>query len=103
MTSVELNRALGAFVLEKVAARVDLREPELEIHVEVMPSETFVYMDRMPGPGGLPVGASGTVAAPLPGGPHIPGGRLLVDSSSHPAAVAPLRTQTLLTTARPPP
>src|SRR5207245_2072473 len=27
MTSVELNRALGAFVLEKVAARVDLREP----------------------------------------------------------------------------
>ncbi|OLE47051.1 MAG: tRNA 4-thiouridine(8) synthase ThiI, partial [Candidatus Rokubacteria bacterium 13_1_20CM_2_69_58] len=72
MTSVELNRALGAFVLEKVAARVDLREPELEIHVEVMPSETFVYMDRMPGPGGLPVGASGTVAALLSGGIDSP-------------------------------
>jgi len=72
MTSVELNRALGAFVLEKVAARVDLREPELEIHVEVMPSETFVYMDRMSGPGGLPVGASGTVAALLSGGIDSP-------------------------------
>src|SRR5256712_4749874 len=72
MTSVELNRALGAFVLEKVAARVDLREPELEIHVDVMPSETFVYMDRMPGPGGLPVGASGTVAALLSGGIDSP-------------------------------
>src|SRR2546422_7277078 len=59
-----LNRQLGAFVLEKVAARVDLKEPELEIHVEVMPSETFVYVDPMTGPGGLPVGASGTVVAP---------------------------------------
>jgi len=72
LTSVELNRALGAFVLEKVAARVDLREPELEIHVEVMPSETFVYVDRLPGPGGLPVGASGTVAALLSGGIDSP-------------------------------
>src|SRR2546428_11061889 len=66
------NRALGAFVLEKVAARVDLREPEVEIHVGVMPSETFVHMDRMPGPGGLPVGASGTVAARLWGGIAAP-------------------------------
>src|SRR5207247_644709 len=72
LTSVELNRALGALVLEKVAARVDLREPELEIHVEVMPSETFVYVDRLPGPGGLPVGASGTVAALLSGGIDSP-------------------------------
>src|SRR5204863_73172 len=72
LTSVELNRELGAFVLERVAARVDLREPELEIHVEVMPSETFVYVDPMAGPGGLPVGASGTVAALLSGGIDSP-------------------------------
>ena len=72
LTSVELNRQLGAFVLEKVAARVDLKEPELEIHVEVMPSETFVYVDPMTGPGGLPVGASGTVVALLSGGIDSP-------------------------------
>src|SRR5204863_833524 len=72
LTSVELNRELGAFVLERVAARVDLREPELEIHVEVMPSETFVYVDPMAGPGRLPVGASGTVAALLSGGIDSP-------------------------------
>src|SRR5437660_6731256 len=72
LTSVELNRELGAFVLEKVAARVDLKEPELEIHVEVMPSETFVYVDPMTGPGGLPVGASGTVVALLSGGIDSP-------------------------------
>src|SRR3989442_15239462 len=72
MTSVELNRALGDFVLEKVAAGVDLKEPGLDIHVEVMPSETFVYVGPMPGPGGLPVGASGTVVALLSGGIDSP-------------------------------
>ncbi len=72
MTSVELNRELGAFVLQRVASRVDLRHPELEIHVEVMPAETFVYVDPVAGPGGLPVGASGTVAALLSGGIDSP-------------------------------
>jgi thiamine biosynthesis protein ThiI len=72
MTSVELNRALGAFVQERVPARVDLHTPELEIHVEVLPADTFVYADRVAGPGGLPVGASGTVVALLSGGIDSP-------------------------------
>jgi tRNA uracil 4-sulfurtransferase len=72
LTSVEINRQLGAFVLERVSTKVDLRQPELEIHVEVMPAETFVYVDPEPGPGGLPVGASGTVAALLSGGIDSP-------------------------------
>ncbi len=72
MSSVELNRELGAFVLERVPTRVDLRHPALTIHVEVLPDETFVSLDRLPGPGGLPVGASGTVAALLSGGIDSP-------------------------------
>jgi len=71
-SSVELNRELGAFVLERVPTRVDLTSPELTIHVEVMPAETYVYVDRTPGPGGLPVGASGTVTALLSGGIDSP-------------------------------
>ncbi len=72
MTSVELNRALGAFVVERTGARVDLRNPEQTIHVEVLPAETFVSLERTPGPGGLPVGASGTVTALLSGGIDSP-------------------------------
>src|SRR4030095_13678814 len=72
LTSVELNRELGAFVLGRASSRVDLRQPELEIHVEVMPAETFVCVAPEPGPGGLPVGASGTVAALLSGGIDSP-------------------------------
>jgi thiamine biosynthesis protein ThiI len=72
MTSVELNRALGAFVLERVATRVDLEHPEVEVVVEVLPDEAFIALDRRRGPGGLPVGASGTVAALLSGGIDSP-------------------------------
>ena len=72
LTSVELNRELGAFVVERTGARVDLQKPELAIHVEVLPAETFVYADRVPGPGGLPVGTAGTVVSLLSGGIDSP-------------------------------
>src|SRR5439155_59649 len=75
MTSVDLNRALGAFVLERVSTRVDLEHAEQVIHVEVLPAETYISLDRVEGPGGLPVGSSGTVAALLSGGIDSPVGR----------------------------
>jgi len=82
LTSVEMNRALGAFVLERVATRVDLEHPAFTIHVEVMPAETFVYVERTPGPGGLPVGVSGTVAALLSGGIDSPVAAWRIDRKS---------------------
>lgn len=73
MTSVELNRELGAHVLTlRPGVRVSLEHPECTVHVEVLPGEAFVYADRAPGAGGLPVGASGTVAALLSGGIDSP-------------------------------
>jgi thiamine biosynthesis protein ThiI len=72
LTSVELNRALGAFVLERVPTRVDLEHAAQDIGVEVLPAETFISLDRVEGPGGLPVGASGTVTALLSGGIDSP-------------------------------
>jgi thiamine biosynthesis protein ThiI len=73
LTSTDLNRELGAYVLAKrPEARVDLHHAALEIHVEVLPHQAFVYPDRRPGPGGLPVGSSGTVAALLSGGIDSP-------------------------------
>jgi thiamine biosynthesis protein ThiI len=71
-TSVELNRHLGAHVLSLRAARVDLTRPELNVFVEVVPGQAFVYAGRSPGPGGLPVGTGGTVAALLSGGIDSP-------------------------------
>jgi len=73
LTSVELNRSLGAHVLAlRPECRVDLYHAELDIRVEVLPSEGFVYCDRRAGAGGLPVGSGGTVAALLSGGIDSP-------------------------------
>jgi thiamine biosynthesis protein ThiI len=72
MTSEEVNRALGAFVLEHFPTRVDLREPALTVYVELLPREALVYVDRRPGPGGLPVGVSGRVVSLLSGGIDSP-------------------------------
>jgi tRNA uracil 4-sulfurtransferase len=73
MTSVELNRDLGAHVLSlRPGCRVSLEHPELNVRVEVLPREAYVYCDPLPGAGGLPVGASGTVAALLSGGIDSP-------------------------------
>jgi tRNA uracil 4-sulfurtransferase len=72
LTSVELNRALGAFVLEQVSTRVDLEHAAQDIRVEVLPAETYISLDGVDGPGGLPVGVSGTVTALISGGIDSP-------------------------------
>jgi thiamine biosynthesis protein ThiI len=72
LTSEEINRVLGAAVLERVPTRVDLEHPELTIHVEVLPREIFFSLGREAGPGGLPVGVSGRVVALLSGGIDSP-------------------------------
>jgi tRNA uracil 4-sulfurtransferase len=73
LTSTDLNRELGAHVLaRRPDARVDLHHAGLNVHVEVLPHEAFIYPDRRPGPGGLPVGSGGTVAALISGGIDSP-------------------------------
>ena len=72
MPSETVNRELGALVLQNFPTRVNLTAPALTVHVELLPREAFVYVDRHPGPGGLPVGVSGRVMALLSGGIDSP-------------------------------
>ncbi|HUJ79087.1 MAG TPA: tRNA uracil 4-sulfurtransferase ThiI [Nitrospiria bacterium] len=72
MTSMELNTMLGRLVQSLRPVRVDLNEPQLTIHVEVLEREALVYTDKRPGPGGLPVGVSGRVVTLLSGGIDSP-------------------------------
>lgn len=72
MTSMELNEALGRHVQSLRPVRVDLDEPVLTIHVEVLEREALLYTDKRHGPGGLPVGISGNVSVLLSGGIDSP-------------------------------
>src|SRR5918996_1673224 len=72
LISPEINRQLGAAVKEKSGARVDLSHPEFTISVEILPREVFFGFNRIPGAGGLPVGASGRVVSLISGGIDSP-------------------------------
>jgi thiamine biosynthesis protein ThiI len=67
-TSPEINRRLGAVVKAKSGARVDLENAELTVSVEILPRDAFFGFDKIAGAGGLPVGATGRVAALISGG-----------------------------------
>ncbi len=71
-TSVEINQRVGAYVKERSGARVDLEKAELTCTIEVLDKYSLIYLDRLPGPGGLPVGTSGKVVVLLSGGIDSP-------------------------------
>lgn len=72
LTSPEINREVGALVKEKSGARVDLKNAELTIAIEILPHDAFFGFDKIAGAGGLPVGASGRVISLISGGIDSP-------------------------------
>ncbi len=45
--------------------RVDLGSPEMEVWIDIRQAQAFVFLDRLAGPGGLPLGSQGRVVALL--------------------------------------
>lgn len=72
MSAREINEKLGAWLLERSGARVNLDAPDVTVAVEIVGDLMLVYTDRLAGPGGLPVGVSGRLVALLSGGIDSP-------------------------------
>jgi len=69
-TSQELARDLGSDLLDRFPGQgltVDLGHPRLELFVEVRGPRTYLYFDRVAGPGGLPLGVAGRLVALVDG------------------------------------
>jgi thiamine biosynthesis protein ThiI len=71
-TSVEINQRVGAYVKERSGAKVDLENADLTCWIEVVEKYALIYVERLPGPGGLPVGTGGKVVVLLSGGIDSP-------------------------------
>lgn len=69
--SMDVNRIIGA-ELTKIGFKVDLRNPEAKIFIEILKDEILVSLDKLSGAGGLPVGTSGKVLCLLSGGIDSP-------------------------------
>ncbi len=73
LTSLEINRRLGALLLERLPGlRVSLENPDLTVAVDVREEAAYVHAETVPGPGGLPVGVSGRGLLLLSGGIDSP-------------------------------
>ena len=72
LTSVDLNYKIGSLVQGITHADVDLRNPDIDIRVDVRERGAYIYVESVKGSGGLPVGSSGHVAAMLSGGIDSP-------------------------------
>ncbi|MFA1610451.1 tRNA sulfurtransferase [Halobellus rubicundus] len=71
-SSREIKVAAGDAVGEASGARVDLDDPDRTYRIEVREAEAFVSVERVDGPGGLPVGSQGRVAVLVSGGLDSP-------------------------------
>ena len=70
--SPAVSAQIGAAVQRRTGKRVDLRNPDLEIHVEILPREILYSFEKVQGAGGLPSESAGTVLALLSGGIDSP-------------------------------
>jgi tRNA uracil 4-sulfurtransferase len=93
-TSQELAASVGSDLLDRFPdrqLRVDLEHPNVELFVEVRDARTYLYVDREAGPGGLPLGVAGRVAA-LVDGPRGALGAYLLMKRGCRCAIVPTPT-----------
>ena len=71
--SPDISRRIGAAVLKGCKVlRVDVHNPDCRLFVDVRHDKTYIYQDKIPGFGGLPLGTNGKGMTLLSGGIDSP-------------------------------
>lgn len=73
IVSQELERRLGALLIERSEwNKVRLKKPDVTFHLDIYQEGVYLYTEKLPGIGGLPVGTEGRVLSLLSGGIDSP-------------------------------
>lgn len=72
LTSMDVERAVGKYVCDSTGKKVKLTDPDLTIYVELLAREAYYSIEKVQGPGGMPVSTSGKVACLISGGIDSP-------------------------------
>ena len=77
LTSQQINEQVGEYIFEKLNAkslkfRVNLKNPDITCFIEIVEKYAFLYLEKVRGLGGLPVGVSGKAMSLLSGGIDSP-------------------------------
>ena len=63
-TSVDLGRDVGSAIYlanEELELKVNLTKPEVEVFVETRQNKTYLFIGKVAGPGGMPLGSQGRI------------------------------------------
>ncbi|MDR9853030.1 tRNA uracil 4-sulfurtransferase ThiI [Paenibacillus sp. VCA1] len=72
-SSQEMNHLVGSPLLSEFGQlKVSMRNPELELRIEIRESGTYIYCEVIPGAGGFPRGSNGKAMLLLSGGIDSP-------------------------------
>ncbi|MDP2951602.1 MAG: tRNA uracil 4-sulfurtransferase ThiI [bacterium] len=71
-TSQQINEEIGGFIQDKLLKKVKLENPDLTLFIEITNKEAFLFIKKIKGLGGLPVGVSGKAVSLLSGGIDSP-------------------------------
>lgn len=72
LTSMDAERMVGAAIHERTGKAVSLRDPDITVYLEMLSRDVYFSVEKIPGPGGMPVGVSGKVACLISGGIDSP-------------------------------
>lgn len=73
LTSPEVSSSVGAWLLQNIPGLVvDVHSPEQLLEIEIREKEAYLFTEKFPGPGGLPVGVSGKALLLISGGIDSP-------------------------------
>lgn len=73
MDSLELNNHLGSIILKNFSKlKVDVKNPDIELNIEIHKDYSYIFWKKYIGLGGLPVGSSGKALHLLSGGIDSP-------------------------------
>lgn len=67
-TSQDIAIKIGSDLVKTLKIKVNLKTPETNLYITSGKNQTYLYTNKQPGPGGLPVGTSGKVLSLLSGG-----------------------------------
>lgn len=72
LTSMDVEKAVGKYLCDVTGKKVNLTDPDLTVYIELLSKEAYYSVEKIQGPGGMPVGVSGRVACLISGGIDSP-------------------------------
>lgn len=72
LTSMDVEKAVGKYLCDLTGKTVNLTTPDLTVYIELLTKDAYYSLDKIQGPGGMPVGVSGTVTCLISGGIDSP-------------------------------